>query len=367
MGLSNIVRSGIFFLTGVVLLSSCGEDRDYVKPTLSEITESVYSSVTIQPDSLYEVYAGAMGILDEVYLEEGDLVHKGQTLMKIQSDKVELLEKNAQLNLELARQNVNGKAALLKDLQDQIDIAEQKFKNDSSNFERQKRVREKGIGSEVEYEARRLSYISSKNNLDILHQQFQRTKRELETALQQAENNYKTNVSNVNDHLVKSEINGKLYDILLEPGEMVNGQLPVAIIGDEERFIIEMLVDEVDIVKLALGQKVIVSLDAYHNKSFEAEVTKIYPNKNLRTQTFKIEGTFRNAPKVLYPGLAGEANIIIETHENTMTLPLEYIGDGNKVETDDGQISVETGLSNMTHIEIISGIDTNTSVYLPGK
>ena len=39
-------------------------------------------------------------------------------------------------------------------------------------------------------------------------------------------------------------------------------------------------------------------------------------------------------PNVLYPGLSGEANIIIAKKENVLTIPKEYLIDGNKVKTD---------------------------------
>ena len=357
----------ISFLVLSLFILSCNEDKKYITPEVKDITESVYSSITLQPDSLYEAHAAATGLVQKILVEEGDEVSLGQVLIKIKGEKVKYGEKNAELNLQLARENLEGKSAILKDLRDQIEVADLKFRNDSLNYARQQRIHSKGVGSEVDLESRKLAYQSSRNNLEVLKQQLDRSQTELQTALKQAELNYKTNVSTVQDYLITSEINGKVYDILVNEGELVSGQFPVALIGDSEKYIIEMLVDEVDIVKVKKGQKVIISLDAYKGQVYQAEVTRILPNMNQRTQTFKVEGQFLEPPEVLYPGLSGEANIVINEKKNALTIPIEYLKGGSSVSTKDGMKEVETGLKSMTHAEIISGIDSTTHIYKPEK
>ena len=59
-------------LLGISLIA-CGKQDDKITPLKRDITESVYTSVTIQPDSLYQVYAIVAGILDKNLVEEGDL------------------------------------------------------------------------------------------------------------------------------------------------------------------------------------------------------------------------------------------------------------------------------------------------------
>ena len=63
-----------FYLSLVLVVFSCANKQDKVLPTQRALTESVYSSVTIQPDSLYQVYAIVSGIIDVNLVEEGDLV-----------------------------------------------------------------------------------------------------------------------------------------------------------------------------------------------------------------------------------------------------------------------------------------------------
>ena len=56
------------------MMVSCSKKQDKILPEQKNLVESVYSSVTIQPDSLYEVYAVVSGILDKNLGTEGDLI-----------------------------------------------------------------------------------------------------------------------------------------------------------------------------------------------------------------------------------------------------------------------------------------------------
>ena len=55
---------------------SCSKQSEKIQPQEQDLTESVYASVTIQPDNIYEVYAIVSGILDTNLVEEGELVKK---------------------------------------------------------------------------------------------------------------------------------------------------------------------------------------------------------------------------------------------------------------------------------------------------
>jgi len=182
------------------------------------------------------------------------------------------------------------------------------------------------------------------------------------TTVRQAQNNYEVASIATKDFSIKSKLKGKVYALFKEPGEIVTSIEPLAAIGSANRFVIKLLVDEVDIVQIAETQEVLVELDAYNGQIFRAEVSKIYPKKDERNQTFTVEAIFVNLPEVLYPGLSGEANIIIAKKENTLTIPKSYLSENNKVKTDEGFVTVTTGLQNMENIEILSGITKDTYI-----
>ncbi|TRZ40989.1 efflux RND transporter periplasmic adaptor subunit [Robertkochia solimangrovi] len=349
----------------LLVFISCNRDNDAVYPEVRTITESVYSSVTIQPDSLYQLFAAVGGILDHNYVEEGDLVQKGDSLIQIINNTPKLNAENATLALKLARENYEGRAAVLDELQDEIRAARLKYLNDSINYFRQKNLWSRQIGSKIELDTRKLAYDLSSNSLELLYGKYERIKLELETNLKQAENNLKTARIANKDFTVTSKINGKVYALFKNSGEKVSVQEPLGTVGNADTFIIEMLIDEVDIVSITIGQRVLVDLDAYKNKVFEANVTKIYPQKDERSQTFTVEARFADPPEVLYPGLSGEANILIAVKQDVLTIPKNYLLSGDRVNTKNGFIEVKTGLQDLEYVEILEGIDRSTPLLKP--
>jgi multidrug resistance efflux pump len=353
------------YLTLFTIILSCFNNEDKILPIERSLTESVYSSVTIQPDSLYQVYAIVSGILDNNLVEEGDLVLKGQSVSQIINSTPKLNAQNAKFTLNLAQEKYNGNAAVLNSILEEIAAAKIKFKNDSINYLRQKNLWSQKIGSKVEYETRKLNYELASNNLKLLQSKYNSTKNELNTAVKQAQNNYQSALITTKDFIVKSKINGKVYALYKEAGEIVTTMEPLASIGSATSFVINMLVDEVDIVSISKNQDVIIHLDAYDGKVFKGKVSKIYPKKDERNQTFKVEAVFENPPNILYPGLSGEANIIIDKKNKVLTIPKGYLIDGNMVKTDEGLIVITTGIQNMEFIEVLSGITKETQIYKP--
>lgn len=351
-----------FFL--VIILFACGKsEKEAIKPQVQSLTESVYSSVTIQPDSLYQVYSTVNGILDNFYVTEGDEINAGSAIAQIINTVPELNGKNAKLALNLAKQNAGKNSTILGGIADEINNAKLRVKNDSLNYLRQQNLRKKGLGAQAQYDASKLAYQTSTNAVKMLRDKYIRTELELNTNLNQATNHYKSAISNSKDFTITSKINGKVYKINSNKGELISVQSPIASIGSKKNYLIEMLIDEVDITKIELNQDIIIKLDAYEKEVFKAKIVKIYPSKDIRTQTFKIEGKFINRPKKLYPGLTGEANIIIQTRENILTIPNEYVNENNQVNTGKELIDVVVGIKNLEKIEIISGIDSSTLIY----
>ncbi|WP_339709384.1 HlyD family efflux transporter periplasmic adaptor subunit [uncultured Kriegella sp.] len=349
----------------IVLFFSCKSKKDGITPKRTTLVESVYASALVQPDSLYEVYSAVAGILDRQLVNEGDTVIKGQQLFQIFNKMPDLNRENAKLSLQQAKEDYSGNAAVLAGLQKELQTAQLKFQNDSVNFMRQQRLWEQKIGSQAEFEVKKLNYEASANTLEQLNNRYLRTQNDLQSRVRQADNNYQSAIINTKDFMLTSKINGRVYAIYRNEGEIITTQQPLASMGSSNVFIVDLLIDEVDIVKIEKGQKVLITLDAYSDALFEGKVVKIYPKKDERTQTFKVEAVFESAPQVLYPGLAGEANIVISEKENTLTIPLEYLTENNQVKTDDGLKDVTTGKRNIEEVEIISGIDAVTKIYRP--
>jgi multidrug efflux pump subunit AcrA (membrane-fusion protein) len=363
------IKAGVVFVgwsvLGFFLMVACGSDKEKLLPEITTIRQSVYASATVQPDSLYQAYASVSGILDANKVAEGDTVQKGDVILQVINTAPELNLLNTKLALELATANYSGDAGVLSGLAEQIAAARLTHKNDSINYFRQKRLWEQNIGSKMEFDNRQLAFELSATNLSLLINQYERTKNELLTKMRQAANNYKTAKTATTDFSITSKINGKVYALYKNPGEIVSTMEPLAAIGSAHLFLIELLIDEVDIVNIRIGQKVLLVLDAYADAVFEAKVSKIYPRKDERSQTFTVEALFDTPPTVLYPGLSGEANIIVTEQIDALVIPRDYLMEGNKVQTETGVQTLSLGIQDLDRVQVLEGLDAETFILKP--
>jgi HlyD family secretion protein len=353
--------STIFFL--VILLGSCSQEETGIRPDLSTITEAVYGTATVVPKDAYTVYSPVNGIIDHSNLEEGALVNQGDELFSIGNHRAELEKKKAKQSYVRARESYQGEVAILNEMDERIESAALSLANDSVNYARQSRLWQQNIGSRQAFEMAELKFNTSRNQVNELRKAYERTRRDLADQFAIAGTALEISGQQYGEYITRAEISGTVYEVLKQVGESVTTQTAVARIGSTDDFIIELLIDEVDIARVRTGQSAVLILDAYPDKPFEAEISRILPHKDERSQTFTVEAVFTTSPERLYDGLSGEANIVISRRENTMTLPSEFIGPDNKVITADGERQVITGISDLRYTEIISGIDTSTVIF----
>lgn len=346
----------------VFIFLSCREKRESTRPHYAEIVEAVYTSVNIKPQDVYKVNASVSGYLEVVNVKEGDEVTKGDLLFVISNKPFEINEKNAELTLQFLKDSYSGKANVIDEMRLNLKSALLKFENDSLNYSRYIELDKKNSCSKVEFDNARVIYQVSKNNFQSLKTQISRKEKELKNQLIQSRNNLSLSVLKTGDFFIRSTIDGRVYQINKEIGELVSMQEPLAIVGATNYFA-EMLIDEVDISKVELGQKVLITLEAYKNQVFEAEITEIAPKMDEKNQTFKIQARFTNPPKKLYMGLSGEGNIVVNEKKKALVIPREYLMSGSYVNTEAGKVKVKTGLSDWDFVEILSGINESTILY----
>jgi multidrug resistance efflux pump len=327
--------------------------------------EAVYSSVLIEPVNGYKVNSSIAGYLEEVNVKEGDQVNAGDVLFVLSNKPVKLNQQNAELSYQLIRDSYEGEANLIEEMKLDLQSAKLKMMNDSVNFFRMKKLYDDKAVSKFDMDNASLGYELSRNNYRSIKKRIIRKEKELKNQIDQSRNNVSASSLRTDDYSIRSNINGKIFQLFKEKGEFVSMQEPLAIVGDKNKFKLKMLIDEVDISKVSIGQKVLVTLEAYKNNVYEARITKIAPKMDERTQTFEIEAEFVVIPSKLYMGLTGEGNIIVHEKSSALVIPREFLQAGNKVETDDGLIPVKTGLSNWSFIEILEGVDENTLIYKP--
>ena len=352
----------------ILLISSfffigCGNDTETTTPKTADVVESVYASGIVKSKNQYEVYTKTNGVVEIIFVKEGDQVKKGAPILQIENINSKLSADNARL-LSLAN-DYNLNKEKLSDAENNIRYAQKKLVNDSLLFARQQELWHQNIGSKVELEQKELNFENARVNLKKSQVAYEDIDRQLKLASGQSQNNLKIAQVTENDLIIRSEEDGYVYKINTRPGELATSVSPLAVIGQED-FIIELNVDEFDIVKISKGQKVIVRMDSYKNQVFEARVSFIYPMMNERTRTFKVEAAFSRKPKVLYPNLTLEANIIISEKKHVLTIPAHYLLNDSSVILEDGTVkTVKIGLKDYSIAEIVSGIDEDTKIRMP--
>jgi HlyD family secretion protein len=355
-------NSLIFF--AILFAASCKSGNEKTNPVVETISESVYASGIVKSKNQYQVYSTVNGLIQEIMVAEGDLVNKGDPLMKVLNVSSKLNAYNAKLAADNAAMYSNTDK--LSEAKVSIGFALSKLKNDSSLLVKQRYLWGQKIGSLDEFEQRQLAYKNSAANYETARLHYLELKRQLEFTSKQSKTNLKISNALAGDYLLKADEAGKVYKILKEKGELANTLSPVAIIGDATEFSIEMKVDEYDIASIRQGQKVLFTMDSYKGEVFEATVEKIEPLMDEPSRSFTVDATFITKPPKLYPNLSIEANIIIRSKEKALTIPRSYlIGDTMVLMNKKNKRKVVVGLKDYQKAEIISGLTARDIIYKP--
>ena len=350
----------------ITLLSfiSCKNKLDETRPKIGNITESVYASGIVKAENQYTVFSTVNGILKKIDVVVGQSITENQLLFEIENDKAELNTENAKLVYQLSQNDNQFILDKIAEMEIKVQLAREKLQVDKSFFDRNNRIKEYNVISEIEFEKVELAYKSSALNLKTSQKQLSQLKSQLN--FDQNKNNILLQIGQKtqNDYEIKSAFSGQLFDVMVKEGSLISPQIPLAIIGQKDAFLLELEVDENDMARVKLNQSVLLTLDSYKNQVFKAKVTKIFPIMNEQSRTFKIEAHFIRNPPKLYPNLSAEANIIILTKKNAITIPKIYLLKGDSILVNKTEKrKVKIGLSDYQKVEIISGIKPNEIIY----
>lgn len=352
-------------LCGIALLLSCSQDQEKVRPTIENITESVYASGFVKSKNQYEVYANVSAVIKDVYVVEGQMIKKGAPILKLHNETSNLNLRNAQLTAEYSSLQSNRKK--LEEAKLAIGLSKSRLTTDSLLCVRQQNLWRQKIGSKTELvEQKQLAYVNAMHSYrsSVIH--YNDLYRQLQHNADQSNNTVEINSEIADEYTVKSKIDGKIYTLLKKPGEMVTSLIPIAMIGDENSFVLELQVDEQDIIKITEKQEVIITMESYKNQIFEGTVIQIYPSMNEKSQSFTVEATFNDPPRVLYPFLTAEANIIIDRKTDAITIPRSFLLDDQYVITQDRQKrKITTGLKDYEKVEVLGGLAPDEFILKP--
>jgi len=320
------------------------EVYEYTKAEVQDVVKKAVASGSIKPRQEVNVKPQVSGVIEQLYVEAGEMVKKGQKIALIKLIPSEVNINSAKSNLELARiryedakreekrqQSVNAKKL-------DIQQAEASYKTAKTELTRQKSLHEQGVISdqdlmqfELDAELKKSALenikIVSKNTLaqskitvDLRRQEFEAAQNNLQL-LREGKTSNSRQVANI----VKSTMDGMVLDVPVEEGSSViernnfNEGTSIATIADMGSLIFEGTIDESEVGKLKEGMPLILKVGAIDGEEFKGILEFISPKGTVEegTVNFKIKANIikGNSETFLRAGYSANADIILEKRD----------------------------------------------------
>ncbi|MBV0934130.1 efflux RND transporter periplasmic adaptor subunit [Marinobacterium weihaiense] len=183
----------------------------------------------------------------------------------------------------------------------------------------------------------------------------------------------------LDDTILKAPFAGVVAEVNGEIGEYVTpsppgvATPPAVDLIDDDCLYVRAPIDEVEAARLAVGQPVRITLDAFRGRSFVGELIRIAPfvselEKQARTVDVDVRFTPPPNDAHLLVGYSADIEVIIERRDAVLRIPTETLLQGNRVLHFDaaGQtleaVAVETGLGNWSWTQIQGGLDAGDRI-----
>ncbi|MAM01828.1 MAG: efflux transporter periplasmic adaptor subunit [Flavobacteriaceae bacterium] len=326
---------------------------DTQKTLITSIEKKTVVTGKVIPEDEVEIKPQIQGIIDVIFVEEGDLVKTGDLLAKIK------VVPNEQ-NLNSAEGRLANSRIVLKNAQ--------------IEFNRNKDLYEKGIISKQDFDNVQLRYNQSK--LDVSN---------AVSDLQIIRSGSKGGAASANTN-IRATVPGTVLEIPVEEGFQViasnsfNAGTTIATIADLNKMIFEGKVDEAEVGKLKVGMPLEVSLGAIEDQALQAKLKFIAPkgNEEQGAVQFKIEADlYLNDSIFVRAGYSANASLVLERKDSIMAISeslLQFDGKTEEpyveIETEDQKFErrdVKIGISDGVNVEIISGISENVKIKVWNK
>lgn len=320
------------FVALAVLLSACEKPPEEKKeeaavpveiaPVQAGVIEAAYrGTATLEAEEEATVMAKTGGVIEQILVEEGNRVSAGQTLARLETDK---------LRLELAR----AKAA--------ADKLEQDFKRNESVYQR-------NIISREAYERTKFELEGARAAVDLA-----------QLALKESE--------------IRAPFDGVITARFIKRGNTIQPGVQAFRVTKLDRLQANLHVPERDIHKLRAGHPVKLSVDAWPDKMFDGEIIRVNPVVDASSGTVKVTAQMKSGQPELKPGMFGRVEILYDKRDNAILV------DRDAVLTEDAQQSVfvvdagkarrrliKTGYSDAYNYEVLEGLKAGEKVVTTGQ
>ena len=354
IGIAAVVL-GALFATAYFIKTNNKSVIEYDTQTaiITNIEKKTVVTGKVIPEDEVEIKPQIQGIIEGLFVEEGDLVETGDLLAKIK------VVPNEQ-NLNSARGRLQNSKIVLN--------------NAKIEFDRNKDLFEKGIISKQQFQNVELQYDQAKQNVNNAASDLEIIRSGSAGGAASANTN------------IRATVPGTILEIPVEEGFQViasnsfNAGTTIATIADMKKMIFEGKVDEAEVGKLSVGMPLEVNLGAIEDQSLEARLKFIAPkgNEEQGAVQFIIEADlFLNDSVFIRAGYSANASLILEKKDSIMAISeslLQFDRETAKpfVEIAVGEQNferreVEIGLSDGVNVELISGIAMDDQIKVWNK
>lgn len=351
----------------LILLNSCKNEKE-VKPMIEDIKELVFASGELEWDNVYNLTAQTDGVLLYSNFEVGTKVLKGTVLASIDNKTNEINTQIANEQLAIANENLTLSAPQIQQLEQNIQYAESKYKQDKLQAERYEKLRQQDIGTKIEYENAQLNAKNSLANLNALQKQklqiLQIAKGQQILTKGQVQNSQA--IQKYNQIIVTES--GTVIKKIKTKGDYVRKGEVIAVIANEQKVEAVLNVDENNIGKIQIGQRVFIQLNTNKKLIINGKISEILSAFDEQTQSFICKVVFDEAINSSLYGTQLEANVLVGEKKNALLIPREYVGYGNKVNVKGKEQSViiKSGIVSTEYVEVLEGI-SKEDILLPLK
>ncbi len=317
------------------------------------IEEKIVATGSVVPEDEVNIVPQISGIIDEIFVEEGDEVVAGDLLAKIKVVPNEQSLNSAEGRVKTARIVLN---------------------NSTKEFERNKKLFDKGVISEQDFNSVELRYNQDQQNLENALSDLQIIR------LGSVGGSALTNTN------VRSTVSGTVLQVPVKEGDQAieantfNPGTTIATVADLNKMIFEGRVDEGEVGKLEIGMDLKISLGAIEEKEYDAKLTLIAP-KGIEVAgaiQFKIEGeVFLDDEYVVRAGYSANATIITDVKKDILSIneSLLQFDNSTKKPFVEVQISgqkferkdIELGISDGVYAEVLGGISESDNIKIWNK
>lgn len=352
--------------------------------TISTVREGVFQefiqvSGTVQP--IQTIYLDAIegGVVQRIYRESGAMVEKGDTILTLSNSSLQLNVMNREAQLYDQINNVRNSRLNLEQntlrLREQLASAESQKEILQAQYKRQKKLVEKQLISEQEFEQTQKDYEYQKKRYELTYESYKKDSLQMITQTTQLDDSeqrmYRSleAVQNILDNLVvTAPISGQLSTIELNPGQSISRGERIGQVDILDDYKIRVAIDEYHLSRITPGLKGTYGFD---EKSHGLVITKVYPVVN--NGQFEVDMEFTNeAPVGLRRGQTLRIRLELgESADSTLLLArggFYQVSGGSWVYTvvEGGRQAVRQpvrlGRQNPNYYEVLSGLQPGDRV-----